>query len=256
MSLLLLLSLFSTGDALSEEAPAAPEKVYSREEWRPSIEATLDQLSLLDLFATATKFGGMKIKIPKEMQSLPMRMIEGADELKDKGVEIKVTELEFRDLKIVRDNTAQWRDDRPFMPVRLEFEKLGVSADAKTKLGVVPVGAVFEQGSMPADFLPLIKKGFNLEVLPEKRMEESNLDKVKLKVGGALTSGIANHFFSKKVARLILEHGVGQTLQMGQDDLMGGSGGGAAGIAGKLIDGGRDTPANKAASSLIDKLLK
>jgi hypothetical protein len=182
-------------------------------------------------------------------------MIEGADELKDKGIELKVTELEFRNLKIVRDKSAQWRDERPFMPVRLEFDKLGVSADAKTKVGVVPVGAVFEQGSMPADFLPLIKKGFNLEVLPEKRLEETNLDKVKLKVGGALTSSIANRFFSKKVARLILEHGVGQTLQMGQNDLMGGSGGGAGGIAGKLIDGGRDTPANRAASSLIDQLL-
>lgn len=254
MSLLLLLSFFCAGDAVAEEAPDPEEPVYSREEWRPSIDATLDQLELLDLFATATKFGGMKIKIPKEMQSLPMRMIEGADELKDKGIEIKVTELEFRNLKIIRDKSATWRDERPFMPVRLDFDKLGVSADAKTKVGVIPVGAVFEQGSMPADFLPLIKKGFNLEVLPEKRMEETNLDKVKLKVGGALTSGIANRFFSKKVAQLILEHGVGQTLQMGEDGLMGGAGAGG-GIAGKLIDGGRDTPANRAASSLIDKIL-
>ncbi|HNZ49399.1 MAG TPA: hypothetical protein PLZ53_05295 [Candidatus Hydrogenedentes bacterium] len=249
MVFFLFLSLLGADEALSPAENEPAEKIYTREEWRPSIEATQEQLELLDLFAAATKFGGMKIKVPKELQSLPMRMIEGADELKDKGIELRVTELEFRNLKIVRDATPQWQENRPRMPVRLEFDKLGVSADAKTKLGVIPVGAIFEQGTMPADFLPIIQKGFNLEVLPEKRLQETNLDKVKLKVGGALTTGIANHFFSKKVARMILEYGVGQTLQMGQESLMGG------GIAGKLIDGGKDTPASRAAGSLIDQLL-
>jgi len=85
-------------------------------------------------------------------------------------------------------------------------------------------------------------------MLPESRANETKLDEVDLKVGGGITSGIANLFLSKKVGKLILQYGVGQTLQMGKGDLLSGD------AASKLLDIPADSNKGRAIGSLMEIL--
>ena len=206
----------SAGDIPLENA------AINREAWKPAIQSVFEQLDMLDMFAMATKMGGLKVKVPKELQTIPMHMIEGADELRERGIEIYVKELEFRDLNFIYDKAPQWPDNQPRVPTTVEFGTLGITADAKTKMGMIPLGATFQNGRLPVDFLPVIGKGYDLNLMPENRAEDTILDDIRLQVGGSLTSKIANRFFSEQIAQLILKYGVGQTLQMGQKDLMSG----------------------------------
>lgn len=233
--------------ALAQEGPpvAAP---MDRQAWEPGIQKVFDQLNMLGLFAAATNLGGITVKVPRELQQLPMQMIEGADELRNRGIEIYVKELTFRDLNFIYDKSPQWVEGKPLIPTLVEFGRLGVLADAKTKVGVIPVGAEFDNGKMPVEFLPMPGKGYDLRLLPEARSADTRLDDVKLKVGGPLATGIANRFFSKKVAKLILEHGVGQTLQMGKGDLLSGD------AAGRLLDVPGDSKEGAALDVLMDLL--
>lgn len=235
--------LVSAGFAQEGESAGTP---VDKDAWQPAIQRVFDQLNVLGLFAAATNLGGITVKVPKELQTLPMRMIEGAEELRNRGVEIYVKELTFRDLKFSYDDAPQWVEERPTVPTLVEFGQLGVLADAKTRMGIIPVGAVFDNGKMPVEFLPMLEKGYDLRLLPESRSADTRLDEVKLKVGGPLATGIANRFFSKKVAKLILEYGVGQTLQMGKGDLLSGS------TAGRLLDVPEDSNEGAALNALID----
>ena len=227
---------------------AAESHVADRDAWQPSVQAVFEQLNMLDLFAAATHLGGMTVKIPRELQALPMRMIEGADDLRDRGVEIHVTELQFRDLNFVYEDTPNWAGERPLIPTMIEFGRLAISAEAKTRIGTAPVGATFENGKMPVDFLPMLDKGYELALIPEARQDDAVLDNVRLQVAGPVATRIANRFFSDKVTRLILEHGVGQTLQMGQGDLFAGD------TALRLLDVKSDSRRGRAVESLIDGL--
>ena len=94
----------------------------------------------------------------------------------------------------------------------------------------------------------MLEKGYDLNLLPENRAADALLDDVKLQVGGPVASGIANRFFSKRVAQLILEHGVGQTLQMGQSDLIAGD------SALRLLDLPADSRQGRAVETLIEGL--
>lgn len=245
-ALLILVSMF-TSMAWTQEAATETTPV-DRQAWGPSIQKVFDQLNLLGLFAAATKVGGMTVKVPRELQKLPMQMIEGADELQNRGIEIYVKELTFRDLNFVYDESPQWSEDKPLIPTLVEFGRLGVSADAKTKVGMIPLGATFNNGKLPVEFQPMLEKGYDLKLLPESRVADTRLDDVDLKVGGALTTGIANRFFSKKVANLILEYGVGQTLQMGKGDLFTGD------TAGKLLNVAPDSTKGRALDAVVDML--
>ncbi len=242
MTYLLVLS------ALFGEASAAGEAVQPRDAWAPAVQKVYDQLGSLDLFAAATSLGGMTVKVPAELQTLPMRMVEQADELREKGIEIRLKELQFKDLKFIYEKTPEWSNDRPKVPTMIEFGRLGFSADAETRRATVPVAAVFENGRLPVDFLPALEKGFDLSLLPEERSGDARLDEVRLQVAGPVATGIANRFFSKKVAQLILQHGVGQTLQMGQKDLLAGN------SATRLLDVKSDSVGGRAVESLIEAL--
>ena len=232
MTILFILLMTPFSGVEATDGAAAPQAaVVDRGAWQAAIRSVFEQLDTLDMFALATKMGGIKVQVPKELQALPMRMIEGADELREKNIEILVKELEFRDLNFIYDKTPQWPGERPLVPTTVEFGILGVTADAKTKAygDAAPaltyqytgsLGATFRNGRLPVDFLPVIEKGYDLNLLPENRAADALLDDVQLQVGGNLTTKIANRFFSKRVAKLILEYGVGQTLQMGQKDLM------------------------------------
>lgn len=219
-----------------------------REAWEHAIQRVFEQLNTLDLFALATKFGKINIKIPRELQKLPMRMVEGADELRTAGIELYVTELQFEDVNFVYDKKPEWEEQRPIIPTMVEFEHLGVFADAKTRLTTIPVGAVFKNGKIPVAFLPQLERGYDLQVLPNARAKDALLNDVQLKFGGPLMTGIANTFFSKKVAALILEHGVGQTLQMGQGDLI------SSDLATRLLNLNSNSAKGRALEALIDSL--
>ena len=247
-----LLLAFMTATTLAQEAPPvetpAPETPVERAAWEPSIQKVFSQLNTLDLFAAATSLGGMTVKVPRELQKIPMQMIEGSEELRNRGIEIYVTELKFRDLKFNYEQSPKWTDEKPLIPTLSEFGKLGLSAEAKTKVGTIPIGATFDNGKIPVEFLPVLDKGYDLKMLPESRAEETRLDEVDLKVGGGITSGIANLFLSKKVGKLILQYGVGQTLQMGQGDLLRGD------TASRLLDIPADSAKGRAVGTLLDLL--
>ncbi len=242
-----LLAVLIASCLWAQDVPPA-ETPVARDAWEPSIQQVFSQLNTLDLFAAATNFGGMTVKVPKELQKLPARMIEGSEELRNRGIELYVTELKFQDLRFDYDKSPQWAEDKPLVPTLIDFKKLGVSAKAKTKLGAIPLGATFENGKMPVEFLPLLDKGYDLKLLPESRAEETQLDEVDLKVGGGITSGIANRLLNKKVGQLILEHGVGQTLQMNKENLLSGD------AATRLLDIPADSVKGRAVDSLIDIL--
>ncbi len=233
---------------LSNADAAEAVAVVGRDAWQPAIRSVFEQLETLELFALATRVGGMTVKVPRELQSLPARMIEDTDELRDRGVEIYVKELEFRDLRFEYEETPEWREDRPLIPTTLSFGALGVSAEAKTRLATVPVGATFRNGQLPVDFLPSMEKGFALGLFPEARAADTHLNDVRLRAGGPVVSGIANRFFSERVAQLILEHGVGQTLQLGQGDLIGGD------AASRLLDLPSESRRGRALETLLEGL--
>lgn len=245
-SIIVSFALFFSGVDAEAIQPETP--VVERDAWQPAIREVLDQLDILELFSMATRLGGITVKVPREMQALPVRMIEGADELRDRGIEIYVTELQFRDVNFIYDETPEWAEERPRIPTLVEFRRLAFAADVKTRLGTAPVGATFENGKLPVDFLPLLEKGFDLAIIPESRQADTDLNNIRLQVGGPVASRIADRFFSDKVARLILEHGVGQTLQLGQGDLLAGS------TALHLLDVAPDSRRGRAVESLIDAL--
>lgn len=245
--LILFIACIYISPAMAEEAPVQSAPV-DRGAWEPSIQTIFDQLNLLGLFAAATNLGGMTVKVPRELQKLPLQMIEGTEELRNRDIEIYVKELTFKDLKFIYDESPQWPDEKPVIPTLVEFGRLGVTADAKTRLGMIPLGAVFDNGKVPVEFLPMLEKGYDLKLLPESRSGDTRLDEVKLKVGGPMTTGIANRFFSKKVAKLILEHGVGQTMQMGKGDLFSGD------TADKLLEVAPDSTEGRALDALVDML--
>jgi hypothetical protein len=111
-------------------------------------------------------------------------MIEGTEELRNRDIEIYVKELTCKDLKFIYDESPHWPDEKPVIPTLVEFGRLGVTADAKTRLGMIPLGAVFDNGKVPVEFLPMLEKGYDLKLLPESRSGDTRLDEVKLKVGG------------------------------------------------------------------------
>ncbi len=232
--------------AFAGETEGEKTVTIDRDAWQPAIRSVFEQLDTLDMFALATKMGGIKVKVPKELQAVPIRMIEGADDLREKNIEIYVKELEFRDLNFIYDKSPQWPEERPQIPTTVEFGTLGVTADAKTKMGVIPLGATFQNGRLPVDFMPIIEKGYDLKVLPEDRAGDAVLDDVQLKVGGGLATRIANRFFSKKVAGLILQYGMGQTLQMGQGDLI------TADSASRLLDLPTDSKRGRVLEKVIE----
>lgn len=233
--------------AAASAAKADPETL---EEWKPPLAKVREQLDLVDLFAQATRFGGMTVKVPGDLQRVPLELIEGTEELRKRDIEFYIKELEFKDLRVSREPKALWVEaERPALPALLDFATLGLSIEAKTKMGVIPLGATFTDGKLPLDFL-LKPEGYDIGVIPDRRKADAKMDNVKLQVGGALTSGIANTFFKKTVAQLIMKYGVGQTLKLGEKDLLSG------GTAATLLQLKSGSAEEKAVSGVLDRLLE
>ena len=222
--LLALLACGAVGAADTAPAtPAAPPAAaqYQPEEWAGPLGQAREQLDLLGLFAKASHFGGITVKIPGELQQVPLAAL-GLQDLEQKGIELRLKELTFRDLDFSRENEPLWMDTRPVLPAMMRFSSLGASIEAKTKVGVIPLGATFQDGAMPFD-VDLRKDGYDLGLLPERRTQDTKLDKMRLRVGGPLATGIVNAFFKDDVARLVMKYGVGQTLKMNESGLFSGA---------------------------------
>jgi hypothetical protein len=185
------------------------------------VDEATKNLDLLGLFAQASHFGGITVKIPKELQKIPLATM-GLQDLENRGIELYLKEVTFRDLDFRREQQPLWMETHPVLPTLMRFSKLGASLEAKTKLGMIPLGATFHDGVLPFDFI-FRKDGYDLGVMPERRTRETNLEKVHLQVGGPATSAFVNTFFGHSVAKLIMKYGVGQTLKMNEGGLFGGS---------------------------------
>lgn len=207
----------SSGENAANPAPSE----YKPEEWASPLAKIRDQLNLLALFAQATSFGGMKVKVPQEIQRVPLELIPGTESLREKNIDFYVKEIELKDLAFEPDKDPTWMQTRPVLPTLLRFATIGLSVDAKTKLGRIPLGATFRDGVLPFDF-DMKKDGYDLSVLPERRSTDAKLDNLKLQIGGPLTSAFVNTFFKDDVAKLIMKYGMGQTLKMGESGLFGG----------------------------------
>jgi hypothetical protein len=228
----------STPAAVPVPAPAAPvepKKEYRPEEWAEPVGEAGKKLDMLGLFAQSTRFGGVTVKVPKEMQRIPLAST-GMKELEDRGIELYLKEMVFRDLDFTHEQNPLWMETHPVLPALMRFSTLGASLEAKTKLGIIPLGATFRDGTLPFDFL-FRKDGYDLGVMPERRVTETNLENVRLQVGGPATSAFVNTFFKHSVAKLIMKYGVGQTLKMNQGGLSDGAGLLGAPNIGGLLNG-------------------
>lgn len=234
--------------------PAKPAGVYRPEEWAGPVGEAGKNLDLLALFAKASHYGGITVKIPGDLQRVPLAPL-GLQDLEDRGIDLYLKEITFRDLEFTRDQKPLWLETHPVLPALMRFGVLGASLEARTKFGVIPLGATFRNGALPFDFV-FRPDGYDLGVMPERRTPETNLEDVRLQVGGALASGFVNTFFRHEVAKLIMKYGVGQTLKMNEADLFGGANAasflkmqpdsaGAQAITGLLGAVGGKQPANR-----------
>jgi hypothetical protein len=223
---------------------AAPAGVYRPEEWAGPVDKAGQQFELLQLLAKASHFGGITVKIPGELQRVPLGPL-GLQELEDRGIELYVKEFTFRNLEFSRDEKPLWMGTRPVLPALMRFSTLGASIEANTKAGMIPLGATFHNGVLPFDF-DFRKDGYDLGLIPERRAAEAKIDGVRLHVGGPIMTGIVNAFFTDDVARLVLKYGVGQTLKMNEIDLFSGA------TAASFLKMRSDSIGAQAVSGLID----
>jgi hypothetical protein len=220
--LVLVCAVLLGGLTAADEGVPPKSGEYRPEEWTEQVGEVRERLRLLEMFAQATQFGGMKVRVPKEIQKVPLELIPGTEGLRDKDIELYVKELDLRSLAFEPAPEPLWLENHPALPVLLRFATLGLSIEAKTKLGTIPLGATFRDGVLPFDF-DLNQNGYDLSILPERRTADAKLDNLKLQVGGPLTSGIANTFFKGEVAKLVMKYGMGQTLKMSEGGLFGGA---------------------------------
>lgn len=193
------------------------------EDWTGALDEVRSQLNLLQLLAQATQFGGMTIKIPKEIQRIPLEQMEGTEELVRRDIRLYLKEVRIRDFRLETDSTPKWLAERPLIGALARFGQLGVSLDAQTRLGTFPVKCDLKQGAMPVHF-HCKEGGYELGVAPPYRAQEARIEDVSLDLGGPVASGILTRVFGRKVARLILEAAAGQTLQLDEQALLGGAG--------------------------------
>lgn len=190
------------------------------EEWQPQLASVREQLGLLGLFARATSLGGITVKIPKEVQRIPLEMMEGTEDIVRAGIEVYLKEVRFQNLRVDHDESPLWLDRRPLLPGLAAFDRLGVSIDAKTKVGTFPVKCDLRQGALPFQF-HCIEQGYDIGIAPPYRKDETHIDDVRLDFGGPVASGLLTKLFGSKVAQLVVEAAAGQTFQLGQQDLLG-----------------------------------
>ncbi len=234
------------------ESPAAEETAPPDfEPWRPQLAEAREYVNWLKLFSQATAFGGAKIKVPKEVQRVPLEMFEDTKALHDRGIRVYLKELEFRDIHFDTNEEPVWREDHPALASLMQFARIGFNADVKTGIGTFPVGGEFNNGRMPLD-LDLTEAGYALNVIPESRRDEAQLDRMRIKFGGPIASAALTGLLGKKAAEAILTAGVGQTLQMDQGDLLG------KGTLKSLFKQGEDEDSleNQAIGTVLDLLFK
>ncbi|HNR32893.1 MAG TPA: hypothetical protein PKI11_18520 [Candidatus Hydrogenedentes bacterium] len=225
---------------------ADPCETCRIEEWEGPLNDVRGQLNLLQLLARATSFGGMTIKVPREVQRIPLEKMEGTEDLVRMGIKLYLKEVRLRDFKINHDTAPQWLHDRPLLGTLAQFGRLGVSVDAQTRVGTFPVKCDLTQGAMPVDF-HCKQGGYELGVAPPYRAEEARIEEVSLDLGGPIASGVLTRVFGQKVARLVLEAAAGQTLQLDQETLLGGAG------VGSLLKNAPQVP--EGVGALIEGLL-
>ena len=221
-----------------EEAGTEPEEEFDIEAWRPQIAKVRQQLDLLQLFSKFTMFGGIKVKIPRGIQRIPLGKLGGLGDqveepeegvrrrgidlaaLERRGIEIYLKEVEFRNLAFQYDEEPKVVGDHPAIVSMLDFVRIGLKIDVKTRVGKFPVGCEFRTGKLPFDF-DLVQSGYALNVLPEDRAETAQLDNVAINLGGPVSRRVLSHFFGRELARVVLEFAAGQTLKMDRGSLLG-----------------------------------
>ena len=216
----------SGGDA-AEAKPALPAPTAEPcpecrpEDWQGQLGQVRDQLGLLGLFAKATSLGGVTVKVPRELQRIPLEMMEGTEDIVRAGIEVYLKEVRFQNLRLDHDETPLWLEQRPLIAGLAAFDRLGVAIDARTKVGTFPVKCDLKQGALPFQFHCNQEK-YDVGIAPPYRRDEAHIGDVRLDFGGPVASGLLTKLFGKKVTQLVLEAAAGQTFQLGQQDLLGG----------------------------------
>lgn len=217
----LLLGVIALSLSCLAETVEAPAPTYDPEEWKPQIASVREQLELLGLFSRLTALRPMKVKVPGEAQRLPLETIEGLESLPGMGIEVYLKEVWFSNIRIDNEPEPVWLPEHPAMPCMLQFDKLGFNVDVKTRVGRFPVGGEFFMGRLPFDF-DLLSSGYAVSIIPERRSAEADLDRVKVELGGPVASGVLSRFFGKRLAQEVLKLGVGQSLKLDKNTLLGG----------------------------------
>lgn len=190
------------------------------EEWQSQLAGVREQLDLLGLFARTTSFGGVTVKVPKGLQRIPLETMEGTEDIVRAGIEVYLKEVRFQNLRLGHEQSPLWMEQRPLVPGLATFDRLGVSLDAKTKVGTFPVKGELRQGALPFQF-HCIPEGYDVGISPPYRKDETRIDDVRLDFGGPVASGVLTKLFGRKIAQLVVEAAADQTFQLGQQDLLG-----------------------------------
>ncbi|HOZ46123.1 MAG TPA: hypothetical protein PLO37_10055 [Candidatus Hydrogenedentes bacterium] len=215
--LAILASAWAADDAVSEAAPA--EATQDLSIWKPQIEKVHKQFDVLKLFSAATQFGGVSVKLPDQVQQIPLGLFPETKKLEDMGVRVFLKELEFKNADFSYDKEPQWIENHPAVPSMMKFGRVGFTAKVKTGLGELPVECEFQDGQLPFDF-DLTDVGYAVNVIPERRNTEAQLDNLRFKLGQGPGGGLVSKIFGKELAKTILKFAAGQTLVMEKGSLL------------------------------------
>jgi len=239
------LVLLSSSGATADEPPAAPADVpaqdaapaavYDPALWEPQVEKVRAQFDLLDLFGKVTQMTGVTIKIPKEVQRIPL------EDPKETGIELFLREVEFHDAAFSYNEEPSVVDNHPVLGALAAFSRIGLAVTVKKGPLVFPVAAEFRSGELPFDF-DVTQDGYALNVIPEARAAEAQLDNVSVDLGGPVAQRVLSKVFGGELARLVLRFAAGQAFQMDKNAL--------------LPLGGMDTSSLRKINSVLGDVLK
>jgi hypothetical protein len=221
--LISLLTAASSSAAETETAPPAPEESSGEavekpdaDAWREDIAETRQRMQAFNLISRLSTSGGAKVSIPSQYQRLPLEEMEDTKKLAGKGLEVYLRELRLYNVRLDNPGDTKWAESHPYLPTTIYFDRIQVSADAKTKFANFPLKSQFLDGKLPVNF-DILRKAYEVNVMPEAREKEGRIGNVKIESGIPFASGILTRQLGPKLQQSLIEFGIGQTLKLNMD---------------------------------------
>lgn len=236
--------------------PPGPIAAADATAWQADLETARQQFGVLELFARITQLQMLRVSVPQPMQRVPLEQVQGMESLAQQ-VKIYIKQLAFDKVRIIRQDRTLWSKDHPVLPFRMDFDTIRVKAEANTPVGVIPLEGYFTKGKIPSD-LDVFRDRIEVRPTPAYRKEEGQLEKVEITSPTPLVGPILTALAARDLGTAILSAGVGTTLTLQRDQLLGGNETGLLNQVLPLVQSGEEASKGNVdgASSLLDKLFK